>query len=269
MTRQIALLACLLTSGVLLHAAEVSLPLLNVGTETYTNVTVTTVTATDIYFFHSSGMGNAKLKNLDPETQKKFRFDPAKAAAKERQQAAASALYAASLRELKPIRSPKDASVTQRAYKEEPTGPQDELVPYRISARSFLNKPTPSIEVDKWLTERPDFGGKFILVDFWATWCGPCRQSIEGLNFLHRKFADRLVIIGLSDETEKAVRRMSDPQIENFVGIDPQRRSLSTIGVKSIPHALLIDPKGIVRFEGHPGMLDEKKLQTLLAKYVE
>ncbi len=267
MTRQLVVVACLLVSGGLLHAADISLPVLRVGTETYRNVTVTTVTATDIYFFHSRGMGNAKLKNLEPSVQKTFHFDPAKAAAKEKQQAAASALYATSLREVKPIRAPKATAGVERARREEPAGLQEELVPYRISARSFLDKPTPTIEVEQWLTERPDFGGKFILVDFWATWCGPCRQSIEGLNELHRKFGDRLVIIGLSDETEKAVRRMTDPHIEYFIGLDPQRRSMSTVGVKSIPHALLIDPKGIVRFEGHPGLLDEKKVQTLLAKY--
>jgi cytochrome c biogenesis protein CcmG, thiol:disulfide interchange protein DsbE len=269
MILRIIVLASLLSLGGWLRAADVYLPTLKIGSEVYTNVTVTSVTATDIYFFHSRGMGNAKLKNLEPGMQKKFHFDPAKAAAKETQQAAASALYASTLREAKPIRSPKATAETGRAPREEPAGAAVELVPYRISARSFLNKPTPSIEVEKWLTERPDFSGKFILVDFWATWCGPCRQSIEGLNVLHRKFGDRLVVIGLSDEPEKTVRRMTNPTIDYYVGIDSQRRSLSMVGVRSIPHALLIDPKGIVRFEGHPGNLDEQKLQSLMAKYSE
>ena len=52
--------------------------------------------------------------------------------------------------------------------------------------------------VEKWLTDAPDLNGKFVLVDMWATWCGPCRRSIPHLNELYAKFKDRLVVIGLS-----------------------------------------------------------------------
>src|SRR5438093_1113745 len=62
-----------------LLAADEKLATLKVGDDTYRNVTVTRVTATDIYFSHSGGIANAKLKNLEPELQKKFGFDPAKA----------------------------------------------------------------------------------------------------------------------------------------------------------------------------------------------
>ena len=51
-------------------------------------------------------------------------------------------------------------------------------------------------EVGRLLAEGQD--GKFVLIDFWATWCGPCRRSIPGLNQLHARFKDRLVIIGIS-----------------------------------------------------------------------
>ena len=61
--------------------ADEILPTLTVGADTFTNVTITKVTPTDVYFLSSSGMGNAKLKDLDPETQKhfKFNFDQAEA----------------------------------------------------------------------------------------------------------------------------------------------------------------------------------------------
>jgi len=78
------------------------LPALTVGSETYSNVTVTTVTATDIYFSHSRGLGNAKLKSLDADLQKRFHFDPVKATAKEQEQFQSHALYNKAVREAKP-----------------------------------------------------------------------------------------------------------------------------------------------------------------------
>src|ERR1700728_2576772 len=70
------LIVAALTAG-----ADEVLPVLKVGADVYTNVTITAVTPTDIYFSSAKGMGNAKLKNLDPELQRHFKFDAAKAAA--------------------------------------------------------------------------------------------------------------------------------------------------------------------------------------------
>ena len=245
--------------------AEEKLATLKVGSEIYSNVVVTTVTATDIYFSHSRGVGNAKLKNLEPELQKKFHYDPAKAAQKQKQQTDEQARYTAGLKEQKTVAKPQ--APAEAAQKPDSGYSSDDIEPHVIHARSFLNRPAPEIVVQKWLTEQPDLYGKFVLVDFWATWCGPCRQSIPGLNKLYSKFKDRLVIIGLSDETEEAVRKMTNPKIEYFVGIDTQRTSEKQVGVTGIPHALLLDPKGIVRFEGMPHYLDDRKLAKLMAKY--
>jgi hypothetical protein len=65
--------------------ADEKLPVLKVGSETYSNVTITEVTATDIYFISNRGLANAKLKELDPTLQKHFHYDPAAAAAAEKQ----------------------------------------------------------------------------------------------------------------------------------------------------------------------------------------
>jgi thiol-disulfide isomerase/thioredoxin len=239
---------------------------LKAGAETYTNVTVTSVTATDIYFSHKLGLGNAKLKNLDPELQKLFHYDPTRAAEKEKEQAAAQAQYAQALKEGKPA-SPRTAAATEEVG--EQAGSSDEVEPHEISAKSFLNRPAPDIAADKWLTPPPNLTGKFLLLDFWATWCGPCRQSIPQLNGLASRFKDKLVVIGLSDQTEQEVRRMTEPKIEYAIAIDAQHRASSAFGVERIPHTVLIDPKGIVRFEGHPGYLDERTLAKLLARYSE
>jgi len=77
-------------------SADEKLPVLEVGAKTYTNVTVTAVTATDIYFKYDNGVANAKLRDLDSALQKRFHFDPKRAEAAKAQAAEASPLSAIS-----------------------------------------------------------------------------------------------------------------------------------------------------------------------------
>ena len=240
------------------------LPTLQVGSAVYSNVTVTSVTATDVYFSHAKGMGNAKLKNLPPELQKKFHFDAAKSSVVEKRQVEASAIYfQQAATNTPPPRPPETAGDNGPPVVEDDGDP----VVTTLYARSFRGQRPPQIIVDQWLTPAPDATGKFVLVDFWTTWCAPCRQSIPHLNELQAKFKDRLVVIGLSDEVVDAMKKMSTPRVNYYVGTDPQARTRNMVEVRGIPHALLIDPKGIVRFEGQPTYLDEKSLERLIAKY--
>ena len=140
----------------------------------------------------------------------------------------------------------------------------------KLWAKSFLNQKAPKFEVEKWLTKQPDTQGKFVLIDFWATWCGPCRKAIPELNALHKKFGDKLVVIGLSDETEAAVKKMAQPKMDYFVAIDTKGRMKKAVEVKGIPHVLILDPQGVVRWEGYPLLTDyqlnEKVVEDILAK---
>lgn len=244
--------------------ADEKLPSLKVGSQVYSNVTVWRVTATDIYFVHAKGMGNAKLKNLEPEVQRRFGFDPARANNAEKELLEANARYRAEA-VAREVAGANQATANEPL--QEQTDEDDDIVVPRLHAKSFRGQPAPALVVEKWLTEQPDMQGKFVLIDFWATWCRPCRESIPHLNALHAKFKDRLVVVGLSDEPEAEVRSMTAPRIEYFVAIDTQARTKRAVEVKGIPHVLLIDPNGIVRFEGHPGYLNEKGLARLLAKY--
>lgn len=141
----------------------------------------------------------------------------------------------------------------------------------KIWANSFLGRKPPRFEAEKWLTAAPDCQGKFVLIDFWATWCPPCREAIPELNALHKKFGDKLVVIGLSDQTEAEVRKMTNPKIEYFVAIDPKERMSKAVGVTGIPHVLIMDPQGIVRWEGYPLMegheLTEAVVTNIFARY--
>ncbi len=141
----------------------------------------------------------------------------------------------------------------------------------QIWAKSFLNQKAPALVVEKWLTQEPDRKGKFVLIDFWATWCGPCRKAIPELNAFHKKFSDKLVVIGVSDEPEATVKAMANPRIEYSSAIDAQARTKKAVGVTGIPHVLILDPNGIVRWEGFPLLdgyeLTEKVVEEIIAKY--
>ena len=250
-------IACAIVSA----RAEEQLPSLKVGVDVYTNVTVVKVTATDIFFRHARGIGNAKLKALDPEMQKHFGFDVAKAGAVEKKQAEANFAYHQTL-----AHEPPHVPTHEVPQSHEAPAGGDIRVP-RLSAKSFIGQPAPRLTVEKWLTAKPDMAGKFVLIDFWATWCGPCRRSIPELNVLHAKFKDRIVFIGLSDESEADVREMQSPVINYNVAIDTSGNMKRAVGVEGIQHALILDPQGIVSFEGHPGYLTESGVARLLAKY--
>ena len=82
-----------------------------------------------------------------------------------------------------------------------------------------------------------------------------------------------MVVVGLSDEKEEKVRGMKDPKIEYFSAIDTKERTKKAVEVKGIPHVMIIDPQGIVRWEGYPLLddheLTEKVVADILAKYAK
>jgi thiol-disulfide isomerase/thioredoxin len=73
--------------------ADEKIPVLQAGSETYSNVTVTSVSATDVYFIYAGGVANVKIKDLSPAWQKHFSFDPKKAKAAELKLAGDKATY--------------------------------------------------------------------------------------------------------------------------------------------------------------------------------
>jgi cytochrome c biogenesis protein CcmG/thiol:disulfide interchange protein DsbE len=122
----------------------------------------------------------------------------------------------------------------------------------RLWAQSFLWEKAPEFVVEQWLTPEPDTRGKYLLVGYWATWCPPCRRSIPVLNEIHRRFGDRLIVVGISDEPKDTVLALKEPRIEYHIAIDSQSRMKKALGVVGIPHAIVIEPGGHVVWEGYP-----------------
>jgi cytochrome c biogenesis protein CcmG/thiol:disulfide interchange protein DsbE len=122
----------------------------------------------------------------------------------------------------------------------------------KLWAKSFLGKPAPAITVQKWINKEPDRTGKFVLIDFWATWCGPCRKAVPELNRFHEKFADKLVVMGISDEKEDVVRKFTEANIKYYSALDTTAALKKQYAVTGIPHCVIINPAGTVVWEGYP-----------------
>ena len=93
--------------------------------------------------------------------------------------------------------------------------------------------------------------GRVVLVDFWATWCAPCRKSMPGLQALHERYAAKgLVVLGVSidEKADAKVRRFVREQRFTYpIAIDVARTpTWEAYRVKSVPAAFLIDREGRV-----------------------
>ncbi len=243
------------------QAADESFATLKVKDDVYTKVTVTSVTATEIYFWHARGLASAKLKDLSPDLQKHFHYDADKSAQVESAQRQATIEFSQRLATAKPVAPKREIAAAPNVPAD------DDFVAPDLHARSVRGQRPPTFAAEKWLTVPPAVEGKFVLVDFWATWCGPCKETIPELNSFSAKFKDRLVIIGLSNESEEDIRKMTSPQIDYTIASDTQSRLAQQLQVTAIPHCILVDPSGIVRYEGMPEYLNEQILRHFLDKY--
>jgi thiol-disulfide isomerase/thioredoxin len=261
----VVILLNLLTMASVAVAGE-KLPVLKAGNEVYSNVTIMSVSATDIYFTSNRGLANAKLKDLDSALQKHFNFNPTNAAAIEQKQKAANAEY-----HLQTLKQPTPA-VSADGEPAPPPGAQIEPeTGKQIWAKPLLNQPAPPLFVEKWLTPEPDGRGKFILVDFWQPVSPPCRAVIPLLNAIQHDFAGKVVVISITRQSEDAVRQTNDVKIEHHLAVDTQARMEKALGVTAAPHVIIIDPHGVIRWEGFPFLdgyeLTEKVVTEIIKQY--
>lgn len=97
-----------------------------------------------------------------------------------------------------------------------------------------------------------DFKGQPLILEFWATWCGPCHQAREELTLLHKEFADRgLRILAVSTEQPEVVETfIRKHPVPYQVAVDPLRAISLKYPCAGLPTSYIIDSKGIVRAFG-------------------
>jgi thiol-disulfide isomerase/thioredoxin len=100
--------------------------------------------------------------------------------------------------------------------------------------------------------------GKVVLLNFWATWCGPCRMEVPDLVELQKKYQDRLQVIGLvvDDADEDAVRKFAKRYSINYpVAMATDEMRIQFGGVPALPTSFIIDAQGRV-VQKHIGLRD-------------
>lgn len=141
---------------------------------------------------------------------------------------------------------------------------------------AHLGDPAGALEISEWVKgDAVDLEGakgkRVVVVEFWATWCGPCRVSIPHLTELQKKYASRgVTIVGVSDETSATVKSFVSglgEKMDYTVAVDRDRRTseafMGAYDVNGIPHAFVVDKEGRIAWHGHPMYGLERVLEQL------
>lgn len=156
-------------------------------------------------------------------------------------------------------------------------------------ARKYLNigDPAPSIQSVKWVkgSPIPTFAkGRVYVVEFWATWCGPCKENIPHLTELAKKYKDTVSVAGISiwesndpkDNTympkvEAFVKSQGD-KMDYHVAADLSGRKVADAWMKAadeggIPTSFIVGKDGKIAWIGHPAKMSEVLEQVVSDKF--
>jgi thiol-disulfide isomerase/thioredoxin len=145
-----------------------------------------------------------------------------------------------------------------------PPPPTTEKVPIRFFKNPAVVPAVSMRSLDDRAISSDSFRGKVTIVNFWATWCPPCRAEIPDLVALQKKYGDRLQIIGVSQDeggTEVVKRFAAEHQMNYPIVMMTPELNQAFPGIAALPTSFIIDREGRI-VQKHVGMLNAVVTET-------
>ena len=117
------------------------------------------------------------------------------------------------------------------------------------------------------------YKGQVVMLNFWATWCGPCQQEMPLLDQIYQQFKPAgFTLLGINVDTDKAavLKLLARKPVSFTVLLDPKNRVSDEYHVEEMPSTIIIDRKGVIRYvhRGYkPG--DENEYQDKIRQLTE
>ena len=122
-----------------------------------------------------------------------------------------------------------------------------------------------SLALDKTINYKEgDFKNKVFLIDFWATWCGPCIESIPHLNKLVDEYKNVKFISITYEPRDLAEKFLNEHLMKSDVGLDDDFKMFRSYNAWAIPNIVMINSKGKIAGRIHPNKLNEDVINILL-----
>lgn len=134
--------------------------------------------------------------------------------------------------------------------------------------------PLQSVAGQDKLIQFNEYLGHVVLIDFWASWCGPCRQSFPWMNAMQEKYKDQgfdIIAINLDSDTDDAHQFLKEVPAQFTIGFDPTGLTAEKMAVEAMPMSYLISRDGQIQhrfigFNTQKKLSHEAHIKTLLAE---